>query len=56
MSADITGDVSRLVISHGSVGSEQSIQELDRGAEEVARFSPLYVGVCGLPNNITLYL
>lgn len=38
---EVAESVSRVVVSHGSVGEERSVQELDIAAEEVLKLSPL---------------
>ena len=37
----MTENMSRVVVSHGSVAEERSVQELDIAAEEVMKLSPL---------------
>jgi len=41
LSADITGAVSRLLVSHGSTEQLQFIHELDDATEIVKKLSPL---------------
>ena len=38
---EVAESVSRVVVSHGSVGEERSVQELDIAVEEVLKLSPL---------------
>ena len=41
LSADITGEASRLIISRGSTEQQQFIHELDDAAEVVLQLSPM---------------
>ena len=38
---EVAESMSRVVVSHGSVAEERSVQELDIAAEEVLKLSPL---------------